>query len=146
MPSAPAYAPHGLERGQQLGIESGKPGQVLGVYLVGFALVLVDQAQLTSVGHQHLVSTLFQKPTDPGRVGSHFDGDTHGLATLETLPESLGRGAQAALFDHVASVGVDEAQVALCLSPRSSPAVIFGILLVLSFLVMGRSSPFLLGL
>jgi hypothetical protein len=33
-----------LERGQQLGIYSGKPGQVLGVYVVGFVLVLVDQA------------------------------------------------------------------------------------------------------
>src|SRR3954463_7992963 len=51
-----------LERGQQLGIYSGKPGQVLGVYPVGFVLVLVDQANLTSVGYQHLVPALFQKP------------------------------------------------------------------------------------
>jgi hypothetical protein len=80
-------------------------------------------------------------------VSSDFDGYAHLLAALKTLGESLRRGAQAALFDHLASVGVDEAQVALCLSPRSNPAVIFGILVVLSFLDMGRSSPFfLLGL
>ena len=134
---------------EQLGIYSGKPGSRFSAsILVGFVLVLVDQANLTSVGYQHLVPALFQKPADPGRVSSDFDGDAHRLAALKTLPESLRRGAQATLFDQVATVGVDEAQVALCLSPRSNPAVIFGIPLVLSFLVMGRSSPFffLLGL
>ena len=102
-----------LERGQQLGIYSDKPGQVLGVYPIGFVLVLVDQAQLTSVGYQHFVAALFQKPADPGRMGSHFDGDAHGLVALETLPEGLGSGAQPTLFYDLAALGIEKAQVAV---------------------------------
>ena len=47
-----------LEWVQQLRIQSCQASQVLGVDLVGLALVGVDEPQFAGVGHQHLVTTL----------------------------------------------------------------------------------------
>src|SRR5918994_1576760 len=54
----------------------GAPGvpQVLGVDLILFVLVSVDEPQLTGVGHQNLVATRLQHPANPRRVGSGLDG------------------------------------------------------------------------
>jgi hypothetical protein len=66
-----------LEWVQQLRIHSCQASQILGVYLIGLLLGGVDESQLASIGHQHLVTTLLQKPANPGRVGSRFYGYAH---------------------------------------------------------------------
>ena len=68
-----------LERVQELRVHSCQAGQVLGVYLVGLALVGVDEPQLAGIGHQDLVAALLEHPARPGRVGSRLYGDAHGL-------------------------------------------------------------------
>jgi hypothetical protein len=52
-----AFAPM-LEGVQELGIQACQAGQVLGVYLVGFAFVGLDEPQFTSIGNQDLMATL----------------------------------------------------------------------------------------
>jgi hypothetical protein len=47
-----------LQRVQQLRIEACQASQILGVDLVRFALVGVDEPQFTSIGHQHLMTAL----------------------------------------------------------------------------------------
>ena len=43
---------------QQLRVQACQASQILGVYLVGFALVGVDEPQFAGIGHQDLVATL----------------------------------------------------------------------------------------
>src|SRR5215212_8614542 len=68
-----------LERVQELRVNSCQASEVLSVYLVGLALIGIDEPQLAGVGHQDLMSTLFEHPACPGRVGSSLDGYAHGL-------------------------------------------------------------------
>jgi hypothetical protein len=51
---------------QQFGIDPGKAGQVLGIQLVGFALIGVDQLHLARVGNQHFVAAFFEQTARPG--------------------------------------------------------------------------------
>ena len=53
---------------EQLGIDPGQTGQLLGVELVGLALVAVDQPDLARVGHEHLVTAPFEQPAHPGEA------------------------------------------------------------------------------
>jgi len=69
-----------LEWVQQLRIKPCHPSQILGIDLVGFALVGVDEPHFASIGHQDLVATLLQDPACPGRVGASLDpAHAHGL-------------------------------------------------------------------
>jgi hypothetical protein len=86
---------------QELRVNSCQAGQVLGVDLVRFAFVGVDEPQLARVGHQDLVAALLQEPANPGRVGPHLDGYTHRPLGGEASTESLGGGAQPTFFDHL---------------------------------------------
>ena len=47
-----------LERIQELRIQTRQSSKVLGVDLIRFVLVSVDEPQFTGIGHQHLVTTL----------------------------------------------------------------------------------------
>jgi hypothetical protein len=105
-----AFAPV-PDRVEQLRIHSSQAGEVLGVYLVGFAPVGVDEPQFASVRHQHLVAALLQEPANPGRVGSRLYGDAQRPLGGEAPPEGLPGGAQPAFLDHLAALRVDEAQV-----------------------------------
>jgi hypothetical protein len=55
-----------LERIQQPGVQTRQASQILGVYLVGLALVCVDEPQLPGIGHKHLVATLLEYSANPG--------------------------------------------------------------------------------
>src|SRR5215208_2650378 len=72
------YAPV-LEWVEQLRIKTCQASQVLGVDLIRFALVGVDEPRLARIGHQDLVATLLQHPACPRRVGPGLDCYTHGL-------------------------------------------------------------------
>jgi hypothetical protein len=101
-----------LERVQQLRIEACQAAQVLGICLVGLSLVGVDESQFASVGHQHLVAQLLEHPARPGRVGAGLDGYAHRRPLGgEASPEGFGAGTQPTLFDHLAALLIDEAQV-----------------------------------
>lgn len=79
-----------LDRAEQLAIEARDASQVLGVDLIVLALILVDQAQLSRVSHDHLVTELRQKTTDPWGVHACFDGDH-----LSLTPASRSSNARA---------------------------------------------------
>src|SRR5215211_9446951 len=122
-----------LERVQELRIQTRQASQVLGVYLVGLALVGVDQPRLARIGYQHLVATLLlEHPTNPRRVSACLYGYAQWpLLRAEAPPEGFGSGAQSALLDHLAALCVQKAQVAVAVSqihpdcyPRCSFATI----------------------
>jgi hypothetical protein len=95
---------------QQLRIEACQASEILGVNLIRFAFVGVDEPQFAGIGHQHLVSALLEHSAHPRRVSSSLDGYAHGLLGGEASPEGLGGGAQPSLLDHLAALCVDEAQ------------------------------------
>ena len=139
-----AFAPV-PNRVQEPRIETRQAGEVLGVDLVGLAPVGVDEPQFASVGHQHLVATLLQEPTDPGRVGPRLNGDAQGPLRSEASPQSFGGGAQPALLHNIAAFCVDEAQVGVFVAEVQSgcrpwfvPATIHGGPILLP---IGRKSP-----
>src|SRR5215203_5251727 len=74
------------------------PGQVLSIHLIGLALVGVDEPHLASIGDQHLVTTLFEQPTNPWRVSPGLDGYTQRPLGDEASSEGLGSCAQPALL------------------------------------------------
>ena len=47
-----------LEGVQELRVHSSQASQILSVYLIGLALVGVDEPQFAGIGHQYLVATL----------------------------------------------------------------------------------------
>jgi hypothetical protein len=63
-----------FERIKQLRIKTRQAGKVLGVYLVGFAPVCVDEPRLARIGYQDVVATLLEHPASPGRVGACLYG------------------------------------------------------------------------
>ncbi|HLC05484.1 MAG TPA: hypothetical protein VJK02_20800 [Anaerolineales bacterium] len=80
------------------------PGQVLGIASIVLAGVVVDQAELTGVGHQDLVAEAGKESADPTRVGAHLDGD---LACWDAgKPARRGGlgGGEAGLFDLIAAL------------------------------------------
>jgi hypothetical protein len=95
---------------QQLRIHSSQASQVLGVDLIGFTLVGVDETQFTGIGHQYLVATPLEQTANPGRVGSCLDGYTQRLLRGEAPPQSLRGSAQPAFLHHLAALLIDEAQ------------------------------------
>src|SRR3712207_3469360 len=50
---------------EQFRIHSCEASEILSIYLVGLALVGVDEPYLAGIGHQNLVSTLLEHPTHP---------------------------------------------------------------------------------
>src|SRR5215207_1194691 len=58
---------------KQFRIQTGQACQVLRIYLIGFALVGVDEPQFAGVGHKHLVAALLEYPACPRRVGTGLD-------------------------------------------------------------------------
>jgi hypothetical protein len=134
-----------LQRVQELRIHPSQAGQVLGIDLIGFLLVGVDEPEFAGVGHQDLVATPFQEPANPGRVGSRFYGDAQGPLRGEASPEGFGGGAQPTLLDDLAALLVDEAEVGILVAEIQSgcrawfvPATIHGGPILLS----GRQSPY----
>ena len=80
---------------KQFRIQTGQACQVLRVYLIGFALVGVDEPQFAGVGHKHLVAALLQDPARPRRVGTRLDCYAYRrLLGGEASPEGLRGGAQ----------------------------------------------------
>lgn len=59
-----------LEWVQQLGVEAGQAGQVLGIQLVSFVLVGIDESELSGVGNQDLMTAALQQPADPRRMSA----------------------------------------------------------------------------
>jgi hypothetical protein len=101
-----------LEWIQQLRVDSCQASQVLGVDLIRFTLVSVDEPCLPGVGHQDLVATLLQYPAHPGRVGTGLDCYAHRRPLGgEASPEGLGASAQPTLLHNLAAYCVDEAEV-----------------------------------
>src|SRR5215211_2184967 len=101
-----------LERVQELRIQTRQASQVLGVYLVGLALVGVDQPRLARIGYQHLVATLLlEYSANPGGVSARLYGYAQRLLRAKVSLEGLGSGSQPTLLDHLATLCVDEAQV-----------------------------------
>ena len=81
-----------LHRVKQLRIEARQASQVLGIDLVGLALIGVDEPQFAGIGYKDLVATLLQHPASPGRVGTRFYGDAQRGLRSEVSPEGLGGG------------------------------------------------------
>jgi hypothetical protein len=79
---------------QQLRIYSCQASEILGVNLIRFAFVGVDESQFAGIGHQDLVGAPFEQTANPGRVGSCLDGYAHGLLGGEASPEGFRGGAQ----------------------------------------------------
>jgi hypothetical protein len=98
-------------RVEQLGIKARQAGEILGVDLIGLALVGVDQSQFAGVGHKYLVAALLQNPAGPGRVGAGLDGNAHRSLRSEASPEGFGAGTQPTLLEHLAAICVDERKV-----------------------------------
>ena len=60
---------------------------------------------------QYLVAQeAFEDPLHPARVSADFDGDLQLLLGVEAAAEVLRGGAQPALLDELATVGVEDAQ------------------------------------
>src|SRR5215217_4976488 len=92
-------------RVEQLRIQARQASEVLGVDLVGFALVGVDEPHLSGVGHQDLVATLLEHPACPGRVGSGLYCDAHRRPLGgEASSERLGASAQPTLLYNLAAL------------------------------------------
>jgi len=54
-----------VDGGEQLGVQPGQPGQVLGVGAIALAGVAEDQTQLAGVGRQDFVTKLGEQCADP---------------------------------------------------------------------------------
>jgi hypothetical protein len=102
-----------LERVQELRIQTCQASQVLGVYFICLALVGVDEPQLARICHEDLVTTLLQEPANPGRMGSRFYGDAQSLLGGEASFQGFGGGTQPAFLHNLATLLVDEAQIAV---------------------------------
>jgi hypothetical protein len=63
-----------LERIEQFGIQTCQASQVLGVYLICFTFVGIDEPRLAGIGYQDLVATLLEQSANPGRVSACLDG------------------------------------------------------------------------
>jgi hypothetical protein len=59
-----------------------------------------------------------EETADPRGVGAGLDGYPHPLDLREVPLERLGAGAHLALFDHLTSFGIQQAQRRLFLSPK----------------------------
>ena len=70
---------------------------------------MLPYGELAGVGDQDLVTEPLQEPADPGRVHPGLDGDPHRLRLREAPLEGRGAGGDAALLDHVAAFGVQQA-------------------------------------
>src|SRR5215213_2520474 len=100
----------------RLRIGAGETGQLLGIELVGLTPLAIDQSSLTRISDQYFVAALGKQTTYPGRVGSNLDGDMQRLFRIEPPPHRLWGGAQPALFDDLAVLGVDETEVTVLIS------------------------------
>ena len=72
------------------------------------------------IGHQNLMAALLEHPADPRRVGSSLDGHAQRPLGGEASPEGLWGGAQPTLLDRLATVRVDEAQIAVLVAQVQS--------------------------
>src|SRR5215207_4823622 len=127
-----------LDGREQLGVETGQASQLLSVDPVGLAALGVDELQFAGVGDQDLVSTFLEQTARPRRVGARLDGDAHRSLRTKAPPEGFGGGANPALLDHLAALGVQQAQVAVAI-PEIDAGNHRGLSTV-SILHMGRSS------
>jgi hypothetical protein len=112
-----------LEWVEQLRIQARQASEVLGVYLVCFALVAgIDEPPLARIGYQDLMATfLLEHPAHPGRMGSCFYSYAQRLLLRsEASPEGLWGGAQPTLLDHLTALCVDEAEVAILVAQIQS--------------------------
>src|SRR5215218_8962426 len=110
-----------LERVQELRIQTRQASQVLGVYLVGLALVGVDQPRLARIGYQHLVATLLlEYSANPGGVSARLYGYAQRLLRAKVSLEGLGSGSQPTLLEHRATICLDAARVAVSVAQTQS--------------------------
>src|SRR5215216_2676255 len=65
------------------------------------------------------MTAALQQPADPRRMSAYLYGDAHRLPGGQSPLECLGCGTQPTFFDHLAACGIQKAQVAPYLSPRS---------------------------
>ena len=68
-----------LEWVEQFRIETCQASEILGVDLIRFAFVGVDESQFAGIGHQDLMGAPFEQTANPGRVGTGLDCYAHGL-------------------------------------------------------------------
>jgi hypothetical protein len=73
---------------QKLRIKACQASQILGVNLIRFAFVRIDEPQFASIGHQDLVAALLEQTAYPGRVGTGLYSYTERLLTSEAQPHS----------------------------------------------------------
>jgi hypothetical protein len=96
---------------QQLRIHSCQASEVLGVNLIRFAFVGVDESQFAGIGHKDLVGAPFEQTAYPGRVGSCLYGYAQWLLLGgEASPEGLWGRTQPTLLDHLAALSVSMRQ------------------------------------
>jgi hypothetical protein len=105
-----------LDRREQTSIEACQAGEVLGIEPVVLAALGVDEPELAGVGHQDLVGASSQHAADPGRVRARLERHAHRLDADETPLEGLRGRGDAGLFDDLAGLGVQQAQVAVAVS------------------------------
>ena len=128
-----------LERVQELRIQTCQASQVLGVDLVGLALVGIDEPQFAGIGHQDLVAALLQHPACPGRVGSSLDCDAHGgCSEAKRRLKGLGGRTQPTFLHNLTALLIDEAEVGVLVAYVQSGCHLGGCSLLPS--MVGRSS------
>src|SRR3990170_2183812 len=94
--------------GEELGIEAGETGQVLGVGLVCLAGAAEDQPQRARVGDQDLMPELLEQVAGPAGVGASLHGYPAGREAGELASEGSFIGGDAGLFDEFALRVEDE--------------------------------------
>jgi hypothetical protein len=95
---------------QKLRIKACQASQILGVSLIRFAFVGIDEPQFASIGHQDLVAALLEQTAYPGRVGTGLYSYTERLLTSEAPPQSLRGSTQPTFLHHLAIRLVEEAK------------------------------------
>jgi len=86
---------------QDLGIESGIPGELFGVDLVAFADIANNRMQFRDVGDEYFVTIRLPLLRDPNRMRSRLESNPGVRHTWEVLFHRTGHGAEPSFFDHL---------------------------------------------
>ena len=92
-----------LKRVEQLRINACQASEILSIYLIGFALVGVDEPHFTRIGYKDLMAALLEHSANPGRMSARLHGDSQWPLRGKAYPASLRSGAQPAFLDHFAA-------------------------------------------
>ena len=97
---------------QQCGIEAAEPSQRFRLDAVVFARTRIDEAELSGIGHQHLVAQAGEEAAHPWRVGADFEDHAAAGPRGEHVLKGHGGGAGAAGLEHL-TVGIHHTVVGM---------------------------------